>query len=417
MILYYLLIIIIVIFIILRFYLKYKYGFWYHQPVFHLYDLHYYFYKPRIICPTLPFKNKYVNLYQIQTTQHFNKPEIIEFINNHYLTHKHNNFHINKPIYFQSYFENHNMPSFVSIFYDNIVTNTNTNKMQGLITCRPLYISFSESKSGSTSTNTKNIKNKKYICYYVDYLCVDKNFRKKGIAPQLIQTHEYNYRRFNTKIQISLFKREDELTGIVPLCAYDTFGFDVRNWTNQPPNNISAIYECISWNNKNIATFYALLKTIKNNHIFEALVYPEWSHLCHLVQTKNIWVYGIEMKNTRELQCLYFFRKSCTTINNGEVLSCFASIVLPSFNQDTFVQGFKIALYQIISSHSNNSNANNNLKQLPFHYLAIENISHNHQIIQSLQKIQEPFVISPTAYFLYNYISLSICANNVLILN
>ena len=37
--------------------------------------------------------------------------------------------------------------------------------------------------------------------YYVDYLCVHKQHRKKTIAPQLIQTHEYFQRHLNKNIQ------------------------------------------------------------------------------------------------------------------------------------------------------------------------------------------------------------------------
>jgi hypothetical protein len=59
---------ILVILTILVFtYLRVKYGFWYHQPVHHIYDITYYFFAPGIIKPSLPESNKYTNFKQIET--------------------------------------------------------------------------------------------------------------------------------------------------------------------------------------------------------------------------------------------------------------------------------------------------------------------------------------------------------------
>lgn len=393
MILYIFVATILAILLSIRMYIKFKYGFWYYQPVFHLYDVHYYFYKQQVIRPELPPANKHVNFHNIRTYDFvsINKTDkMLTFINQHYLTHKHNHFRIPTPIFFQSYFQHHNSPCYFSLYTDS----KNSDIVKGIITCRPLYLQENELLS----------------CYYVDYLCVDKKMRKQGIAPQLIQTHEYNYRRLNPRIQISLFKREDELTGIVPLCAYSTFGFDARAWAKSPPHRIPAMYDCVEWTKQTSALFFDFfqhvkMKNKKNKNTFELLVYPEWSHLCHLVQTKNIYVYGVESKDTKQLQCMYFFRKSCTVIDGGEVLSCFASIknVIPVKD---FVQGFKMAFHRIASNN-----------QHPFAYAAIENISHNHFILDTLREKYSPFVSSPTAYFLYNYIHLTIPANNVLIIN
>ena len=57
--------------------------------------------------------------------------------------------------------------------------------------------------------------------YYVDNLCVHPLYRNKNIAPQMIQTQEWFQRQNNKKIKVSLFKREGDLTGIVPLTVYN----------------------------------------------------------------------------------------------------------------------------------------------------------------------------------------------------
>ena len=72
-----------------------------------------------------------------------------------------------------------------------------------------------------------------------------------------------------------------------------------------------------------------------------------------------------------------------------EVLSCFASINNCDDNK-IFVQGFKISFWKI---------ANENY----FGFAAIENLSHNNLIINNIIKKTAPLIISPTAYFFYNF--------------
>ena len=45
----------------------------------------------------------------------------------------------------------------------------------------------------------------------------------------MIQTHEYNQSHKNKNICVSLFKREEELTGIIPLTIYKTYCFPLKN--------------------------------------------------------------------------------------------------------------------------------------------------------------------------------------------
>ena len=81
-----------------------------------------------------------------------------------------------------------------------------------------------------------------------------------------------------------------------------------------------------------------------------------------------------------------------------EVLSCFASI--SNTNDDVFIQGFKISFWKI--------SAENN-----FGFSAIEDISHNDIIINNIKQKTKPIIVSPTAYFFYNYcitmVSKSLC--------
>ena len=191
------------------------------QPVFHYYDFNYWFYSKGIIRKELPEKNKYTNFKDIFFTK-FDKmndkqiQEMIILIQNNYLNNKENQFNPQKNNIIP-YFKNHFAESYCSLYYEEILLEDVRNnsfiptiKMIGVLTSRPLHV---------------YIKNKLLDVYYVDYLCVDKSYRKKNIAPQLIQTHEYLQSHSNKKIAVSLFKREDNLTGIIPICVYKTFCF------------------------------------------------------------------------------------------------------------------------------------------------------------------------------------------------
>jgi hypothetical protein len=222
-------------------------------------------------------------------------------------------------------------------------------------------------------------------------------YRKKGIAPQIIQTHEYNQRHLNKNIVVSLFKREDELTGIVPLCVYSTYGFTVDKWTK--PSELHPSYKLLEVNAQN---FHFLFDFIKNNgNKFDIVINTEVTNIIELIKTKNIFIYTIILDD--KIICAYFFRKTCTSIEkNMEVLSCFASI--KDCDDTVFIQGFKISFWKIASENY-------------FGFAAIEEISHNSVIIENLKIKTHPLIVSPTAYFFYNFAYPTFRADKVLILN
>ena len=264
---------------------------------------------------------------------------------------------------------------------NNIITDK---KIIGVISSRPINIIIN---------NNKN----KVKAYYVDYLCVDKMHRKKGIAPQLIQTHHYNQRHLNKNRVVSIFKREDELTGIVPLCVYSNYGFSVNNWTK--PNELSPEYKLLEINSQNIHFLLDFIK--KNNNQFDIIIMTDIGNIIELIKTKNIFIYTIIIDN--KITCAYFFRKSCTQIEkNIEVLNCFASI--NNEKNDIFIQGFKISFWKIAYENY-------------FGFSSIENVSHNNIIINNIIKKTHPLVISPTAYFFYNFAYPTFQSGKVLIIN
>ena len=123
--------------------------------------------------------------------------------------------------------------------------------------------------------------------------------------------------------------------------------------------------------------------------------------MLELIKTKNIFIYAILCDE--EILCCYFYRKSCVQIEKGlEVLSCFASIC--NCDEDVFIQGFKISFWKIAAENY-------------FGFAAIENVSHNNIIINNIMLKTKPLIISPTAYFFYNFAYPTFKSEKVLIIN
>jgi len=386
-----------IIILIIYFYIRLKFGFWAIQPVFHVYDIKYMFKSPGIIDDSLPQKNKYTNFKDIETLIYSQLTTIqvqrfVNLIKTQYLQNKYNIFspHTNN---ITPYFNGHNDKSFVSFYNeDNHMidikkgTMITDKKIFGIITSRPIYVVINNGH-----------KEARFRAYYVDYLCVDVLKRKKGLAQQLIQTHHYNQRRINENIVVSLFKREDELTGIVPLCVYSTYGFSVKTWTK--PSNLSAEYSLLEVNAQNFHFLFTFIEKYAKK--FDIVINTEVTNIIELIKTKNIFIYTIIIHD--EIICAYFFRKSCVQVEKDmEVLSCFSSI--SNTNDDIFIQGFKLSFWKIAAENY-------------FGFCAIEDISDNNIIINNIITKTKPLIVSPTAYFFYNFGYPTFKSNKVLIVN
>ncbi len=265
------------------------------------------------------------------------------------------------------YFDGHNDKTFFSFFTEDELllhgqTTIDEKRLVGVLTSRPARISL-------TNENTK------LDAYYCDYLCVDQMRRKRGHTQKLIKTHEYGQRHLNQKISVSIFKREDELSHLVPLTIYKTYGFRF-------PSNViklNPVYKFLTIN----ATNYRLLNEfIDQQTQFEIRIQADVANTLALLQTGNIFIYAIALRD--QIVCAYFFRKSCVFVDTQrEVLSCFASI---NGDDSMFVEGFYYSLQKLSSS---------------FGYLAVEDISNNGELIAVLGAAE---IVSPTAYYFHNYV-------------
>jgi hypothetical protein len=368
MIVLYCIIIIIWILIIIYGYIKVKYRFWIHQPIFHLYDLHYYLY-PGIIDNELPEKENIFNNFENIKTVQFEKVKeedknnLILFIQNNFLRNKNFNYLPKKENIIPYLTGLHGGDVFLSLYKREM-----TEIIASMISY-PIQI---------------RMKNQNMNAYYVDYLCVDSDYRKKNIAPQMIQTHHYYQRHLNKNISVSVFKREGKLNMAIPICVYASYGFSISKLRfTKLPININLIEV-----GKNNITY--LFDFIEANHSkFDIFLSTFISNILELIKTENIYVYMLIQE--QNVLAVYYFKKLCTYFQDDkEVLVCYASVNCCK-NEDIFIEGMYHSIQLILNRFPKYSQ------------LYIEGLSDNYILINDLFKMTKSLYKIISAYYFYNF--------------
>jgi hypothetical protein len=408
---------IVLLLIVFFLYIRIKFRFWALQPVFHFYDIYYWIFNIGIIQEDLPSKNRYTNFKNIKTISYDilsqqNIKDFVWLVQLNYLRNKENKF-APKENNIIPYFKGHNHKSFWSFFteptllLDSKTNTTITNEtLIAVITGRPLHVTFFNKKESNKIKGELDV-------YYIDYLCVDKLHRRKNIAPQLIQTHEYNQSQLNRKICVSLFKREEELTGIIPLTVYKTYCFNMRNWNN--PQGLRAKIQVLTGDKQNIYYLYNFINELTKEGKWNLTVLPAMSNLIELVITGNLFIKMLVSEG--DIVAAYIFKKTCTFIEKDkEIISCIASFYKTTvLFKEEFIQGFKVALWSIIKNE--NENEKKKKESNNFGYLVVEDISDNNYIIENIKIKTHPIAVSPTAYFFYNFAYSPFKPNRILMVN
>ena len=406
---------IVLLLIVFFLYIRIKFRFWALQPVFHFYDIYYWINNIGIIQEELPSKNRYTNFKNIKTISYDilseqNIKDFVWIVQLNYLRNNENKFAPNQNNVVP-YFKGHNHKSFWSFYTESTLlldSKTNTtisnDKLIAVITGRPLHVTFYKN-------NGKNKKGELDV-YYIDYLCVDKLHRKKNIAPQLIQTHEYNQSHLNRKICVSLFKREEELTGIIPLTVYKTYCFNMRNWNK--PLDLSANIQLLNGDKQNIYYMYNFINELTKEGKWDLTVLPAISNLMELVTSSNLFIKMLVYNG--DIVATYIFKKTCTFIEKDkEIISCIASFFKSILKKEEFIQGFKVALWSIIEQKEKEKKKEKESNK--FGYLVVEDISDNNYIIENIKIKTHPVAVSPTAYFFYNFAYNPFKSNKILLIN
>ena len=359
--------IVLCIIIILLYWIRFKIKnpFWSLQPVNHSHNILRKYKKPGVIWDYF-YIQKFMNPISVKTTpwHKFNKKiEFQQFIQKHFLNqHKFKYLPIMKK-HIEPYYIN-DSNAYVSIYILNKL-------FLGTITNRTLRI---------------HIDNSSFNVSYIDYLCVHKGHRKRCVAPELIQTHEYFQRtKSNSKHLVSFFKKEGKLHNFTPLVEYHTFTYNIHKLFF-PTKPIPSPFKIISLLEfKNI---YPHLESIKKS--YSCFVIPQPETISALIERKSILIYGILNMKTQEIQATYWFRNTGFYINSDKPnVECFASMFDKNISEEVFVHGFFEALDMIKSDYN---------------YLQLETLSNNnviHRKIKAQNVLHE--YDTPCAYYLYNF--------------
>ena len=373
---YYIIYLLLLIIIILFLYIKIKFKFWSKQPVFNIYNIYYWLSEPKIINYHVNKDSKYLDFQHIKC-KYYNaltkkeKNKFIIFLNKHYLNNKDTHYHPEEK-HIDPYFY-HTSDSILSCYRLKY-----TKSLVATITGRQLLV---------------ELNNTEFTCYYVDYLCIHEDYRKKGYAEKMIQTHEY-YQRTNSNVLVSLFKKETNLHLIVPLVLYKVYKFNINIWNH--PVYISTSHRIIKLTKKNIYNYWDIIyKNLNFNKILCNI-----ATLIELIETNNIIIYVLYDIISKENIGMYIFKDCVTKYNNLHIIENIGSICL-SNNKDLFIDGFFFLITLI--KHK-------------YHYLFIENLTDNNILLDAINIKYTMIGLSTYAYYFYNYSSKPINSNKLLII-
>lgn len=377
----------IVLFIIISYiYYKIKYPFWSIQPVFHFHNLRYWLFPPGIIQHNNPKINKFfdsaVEFNDFSALETEKKALFASLIKAHFMPNKYENY---KPTTenITDYFNSHNKPCFISLYYKPSLSDGKmTNTLVSSMTTRPLKCVVDD--------HNLNL-------YYVDFLCVHKRYRKKGVAPKTIYSHYYNHRHKYDNT-VFLFKREGETTAIVPLCAYKNYGFDLQ-YLSKEINLKGPILKSVLLSDTSMQHYYELDKFIQKN--VDCYISPNYSHLKHLVD-KNLLHIGLVIED-RDAKAVYVFRNSHTYYDSKPAIECIASFN-NGLSEGKFIDGFLDCLVKCI-------------ERFKYQILFVENISHNNSIAKYMIKNHKLLFECSASYYFYNFAHRPIPSENVFLLN
>ena len=381
---------IIFIYLILRAFIKIKFHFFFFLHVFTIYDLHHWLRPNRVIDKILPSVNQYVDISNIKTESidKMSQGDIdcfCNFINKHYLRNK-NAEYVPEKHHIIEYMKHANHPSYISINrhkYYNSERNNKDNDICSVITSRILHITLKSIGS--------------FPIYYIDNLCVDPGMRKKKMAPKAIQTLHYHLRRKNKDVDTFLFKREGEMTAIVPLTTFDVQGYNANHISRM--NLPHASMSTVEVSTKNLVLFVDLLK--RQRELYDCIVVPELSNLSNMIKAEIISLHGI--LEGGKLIALYIFRDAATVYDGERSIELVISLSACHFH-DIFYAGFTQALETCC-------------KKWKASRVVIDSIGGNELITKKLKEREySNFFTSKSAFFLYNYVSYTFPSNKCFLL-
>ena len=354
--------------VLIRFvYIRIKYPFWAFMPVHHTYDYQYWFSKEGREIHKLPYRNKFIDSTHVETIN-FNDitetqlKDFVELLQCFYIPDEAILYTIVEKD-MKAMMHNHFAQPFVS-FYGN----------KGCIASYPIRIFY------------HNVQDP--VCAnYITYIATNDRTHTQNISRNLISTHEFNCRRQNPSINVSVLKKEiGSCDGVTPFLEFDTCVFQLdlvqqsgfRNLVQISRKNWDMIFDTIS------------------KARFDLVVSIDVEAIKSRIDANQMFVYAFCEKGS--VLALYFIENSHILYEetNHKTLRLLAS-VNDGLTNEMFQRGFIESLRKVAK------------KNLDYKMIMMDNVGHNSHIMENMKQVYEIRFETKGAYYYLNWL----CVNKI----
>lgn len=372
----YLLIYTILIFLSIYITIKLKYRFWSSQPIFHTYNLIYWFHSPGILQNKIPEKNKFYNENII--CKKFNKFSNYEltilyaFLQMHYCYLENTTITFNKRLFMNLFSKD----SIISLQYSLL-----PKKLLGIMTSRPLDCI---------------INNKKLSVSYLDHLCIHGKYKKKGLACKQIYTHYLKSRKMGNN-EVFIYKNYKRPSINVPITIFNSYMVSSTPWVRinlQLPNTIST--HIIGQHNCELIIHF--MREIKSN--FKCFISPKTFHLSNFI--KNEIIIPTVLMDNNTVVAATFFKYNNLSINGEKIIECVASYCRLKY-KNIFMKSLSNSIVLLKQKYK-------------FKIIIFENISHNYYLIKRMLERNIPKRVYSAGFYFYNFAYTPFFSPNVFLL-
>lgn len=374
--------------------------FWFHQPVYHYYEIYPrisfsktpYWKKKRIATNGIFCDTKHIVTTAIRDANDNLLEKTVGLIQGHLmdtdavLNHRTVPF-LKKQLYGDSFLSCYYEDKIVEV--DKVFLETSdTDNLYGILASRPVIINFAKFPEKNT------------MIHEFLYVCVHDKYKKKNISRNLIQTHIYQHQHQSSNNIASGYvfqKHLDLCKAVVPLVEYVTYTFVLRD---TPIPKLPTNYSIRSLNTTHVNLWRGIYAKILSK--YEVSLLPEFHFTLDWLKNERYSIFTTVYKkeNNEHIHGVYVFENTCISWENERLekphmVRLAASV---DFGENT---DYEITLYfrgflNCIKTYL--------VDKKEFGILEIPCISDNHIILERWQNKYELRNSSPSAYYLYNLI-------------
>ena len=366
--------------------------FWFHQPVYHVYELYprWWARAPYIKTHRPPRFGIFCNLPHIRTTTAFESPDI-HLLQGHYIDNAHHLCHYNMEILSSLLCP---YAVVVSRYHERIHVAPNyrlslqMDVAYGCIVSRPVTLYFAKWPSFPS-------------VHYWDFVCVHEKYREKNLSRQLIQTHIYNHRRLDPNFSGAyIFKKEVSVCkGIVPLISTQAYTFLLKS---TPIHKLPLNYSIRHFNKTHVDLWRAIYAEMSTT--FALCVLPDLATSLSWLSNGRYCIYATvyTVEKREYLHGIYILEDTYVSWDDESVVRSrmvrlAASMVFGQFHRHDsqhllFFRGFVHVLRDFI------------MDKKEFGILEIPNCSHNGWILERWREKYALHNETSLAYYGYNFV-------------